>query len=171
MLIWPNFGYFSMNEERKFFSILDQHCSRLSPMLNNTIAHYQITAKLDREIAIKVLPESLAQNQERLALFERETQTLDSLNHSNIAVISNLEQTKTNSKGNERAAITVWSHGKRDVRKARKLSYSIRNKITFLFAIKCERHLKLLLKTQIPPILPHKNDSLSFSKQEACRAV
>ncbi len=57
-------------------------------MLNSTIAHYKITAKLgqggmgevyratdtklDREVAIKVLPESFAQDKERLARFERE---------------------------------------------------------------------------------------------------
>lgn len=46
ILIGPNFGHFSMNEYRKFFSIQDQHCSKLTAMVNTTIAHYQITAKL-----------------------------------------------------------------------------------------------------------------------------
>src|ERR1700694_3098574 len=41
--------------------------------------------KLDREVAIKVLPAALAQDPERLARFEREAKGLASLNHPNIA--------------------------------------------------------------------------------------
>ena len=40
--------------------------------------------KLDREVALKVLPEDFAQNAGRLTRFEREAKTLASLNHSNI---------------------------------------------------------------------------------------
>ena len=47
--------------------------------------------KLDREVAIKVLPESFAQDKERLARFEREAKMLASLNHPNIASIYGLE--------------------------------------------------------------------------------
>ena len=43
--------------------------------------------KLDRDVAIKVLPEEFAQDAERLARFERETKLLASLNHPNIASI------------------------------------------------------------------------------------
>jgi serine/threonine protein kinase/roadblock/LC7 domain-containing protein len=43
--------------------------------------------KLDREVAIKVLPDGLAQDPERLARFEREARVLASLNHPNIAQI------------------------------------------------------------------------------------
>jgi serine/threonine protein kinase/Tol biopolymer transport system component len=43
--------------------------------------------KLDREVAIKVLPWALAQNHDRLARFEREAKLLASLNHPNIAQI------------------------------------------------------------------------------------
>ena len=42
-------------------------------------------SKLDRGVAIKVLPAALAQDPERLARFEREAQVLASLNHPNIA--------------------------------------------------------------------------------------
>jgi serine/threonine protein kinase len=48
--------------------------------------------KLDRDVAIKVLPAALAQDPERLARFEREAKVLASLNHPNIAQIYGLEQ-------------------------------------------------------------------------------
>ena len=48
--------------------------------------------KLDRHVAIKVLPASLAQDPERLARFEREAKVLASLNHPNIAQIYGVEE-------------------------------------------------------------------------------
>jgi serine/threonine protein kinase len=48
--------------------------------------------ELNRDVAIKVLPELLASDEERLARFRREAQTLASLNHPNIAAIYGLEQ-------------------------------------------------------------------------------
>ena len=48
--------------------------------------------KLNREVAIKVLPESFAQDAERVARFQREAQVLASLNHPNIAAIYGLEE-------------------------------------------------------------------------------
>ena len=47
--------------------------------------------KLDREVAIKVMPVGMAQDRERLARFEREAKVLASLNHPNIAQIYGLE--------------------------------------------------------------------------------
>jgi len=47
--------------------------------------------KLGREVAIKVLPESLASDPERLARFEREARVLASLNHPHIAAIYGVE--------------------------------------------------------------------------------
>jgi serine/threonine protein kinase len=47
--------------------------------------------KLDREVAIKVLPEALAHDPARLVRFEREAKVLASLNHPNIAQIYGLE--------------------------------------------------------------------------------
>ena len=47
--------------------------------------------KLDREVAIKVLPESFAQDKERLARFEREAKVLASLDHPNIGAILGVE--------------------------------------------------------------------------------
>ncbi|MSO81899.1 MAG: serine/threonine protein kinase [Acidobacteria bacterium] len=48
--------------------------------------------KLDRDVAIKVLPEAFAHDAERLARFLREAKTLASLNHPNIAIIHGLEE-------------------------------------------------------------------------------
>ena len=49
-------------------------------------------SKLDRDVAIKVLPESFAHAADRLARFQREAKTLASLNHPNIAAIYGLEE-------------------------------------------------------------------------------
>jgi len=48
--------------------------------------------RLDRDVAIKALPEHLAQDPERLARFEREAKTLASLNHPNVAGIHGVEE-------------------------------------------------------------------------------
>ena len=48
--------------------------------------------KLDRDVAIKVLPEAFAHDADRLARFQREAKTLASLNHPNIAAIYGLEE-------------------------------------------------------------------------------
>src|SRR5436309_12423063 len=74
----------------------------------STIAHYRITAKLgqggmgevwratdtklNREVAIKVILESFAQDADRMARFTREAQVLASLNHPNIAAIYGVEE-------------------------------------------------------------------------------
>jgi eukaryotic-like serine/threonine-protein kinase len=47
--------------------------------------------KLNRDVAIKTLPEAFAIDPDRLARFEREAQTLAALNHPNIAHIHGLE--------------------------------------------------------------------------------
>ena len=72
-------------------------------MTGTTIAHYRVTAKLgqggmgevyratdtklDREVAIKVLPAVMATDKERLARFEREAKVLAQLSHANIATV------------------------------------------------------------------------------------
>ena len=49
-------------------------------------------SKLGREVAIKVLPESFAQDPGRMTRFSREAQVLASLNHPNIAQIYGVEE-------------------------------------------------------------------------------
>ncbi len=76
-------------------------------VVGKTLAHYEILeplgaggmgevyrardTTLDRDVAIKVLPEDFATDPERLARFEREAKLLASLNHANIAAIYGLE--------------------------------------------------------------------------------
>ncbi|MCH7839896.1 MAG: serine/threonine protein kinase, partial [Planctomycetes bacterium] len=50
-------------------------------------------SKLDRQVAIKVLPEAMTRDKERVARFEREAKLLASLNHPNIAAIYGFETT------------------------------------------------------------------------------
>jgi serine/threonine-protein kinase len=47
--------------------------------------------RLDRDVAIKVLPAAVSQDAERLARFEREAKVLASLNHLNIAHVYGVE--------------------------------------------------------------------------------
>ncbi len=77
-------------------------------MIGTTIAHYRITAKLgeggmgvvyratddrlNRDVAIKLLPASVQEDPTRLARFRREAQLLASLTHGNIAQIYGLEE-------------------------------------------------------------------------------
>jgi serine/threonine-protein kinase len=48
--------------------------------------------KLDRDVAIKILPDHLAADPERIARFEREAKTLAALNHPHIAAIYGFEE-------------------------------------------------------------------------------
>jgi eukaryotic-like serine/threonine-protein kinase len=73
-----------------------------------TIGHYRITSKLgeggmgavyratdtklNRDVALKVLPPAFAEDTSRMQRFEREAQLLASLNHPNIACIYGIEQ-------------------------------------------------------------------------------
>ncbi len=54
---------------------------------------YQATdTKLNRQVALKILPEAFAADPDRLARFQREAQVLASLNHPNIAQIHGIEE-------------------------------------------------------------------------------
>ena len=80
--------------------------SRLTP--GTRVGHYAIVgslgaggmgevyrardARLNRDVAIKILPETFASDRERVARFTREAQTLAALNHPNIAHVYGLEE-------------------------------------------------------------------------------
>ena len=69
-------------------------------MIGQSVAHYEITDKLgaggmgevywatdtrlNRQVALKVLPPVFARDERRMGRFEREAQVLASLNHPNI---------------------------------------------------------------------------------------
>ena len=77
-------------------------------MLGHTLAHYKILekigsggmgdvylaedTKLDRNIALKVLPAELAESDERRARFEREAKAIAALNHPNIITVHSVEE-------------------------------------------------------------------------------
>jgi serine/threonine-protein kinase len=77
-------------------------------MIGRTLSHYKVLeklgeggmgevylaqdTKLDREVAIKVLPEAFSDNKERLTRFWHEAKLLASLNHPNIAAIHQFEE-------------------------------------------------------------------------------
>jgi serine/threonine-protein kinase len=63
-------------------------------------------AKLDRDVALKVLPEAFTADPDRLARFEREAKVLASLNHQNIGGIHGLEDS-----GNVRALVLELIEG------------------------------------------------------------
>jgi serine/threonine-protein kinase len=48
--------------------------------------------RLDRDVAIKVLPEEVAGDPDRMRRFEREAKALAALNHPNIATVHGLER-------------------------------------------------------------------------------
>src|SRR6267143_6929839 len=48
--------------------------------------------RLGRDIAVKVLPETLASSPDRLARFEREARAVASLNHPNIVTLYTIEE-------------------------------------------------------------------------------
>jgi serine/threonine-protein kinase len=55
--------------------------------------------KLDRSVALKILPDAFAADTDRLARFEREARTLASLNHPHIAQVHGLEDSASTGPG------------------------------------------------------------------------
>src|SRR5438552_3464066 len=56
-------------------------------------------SRLQRDVAIKVLPKALAQDQDRLRRFEREARAAGQLNHPNIMAVHDIGSTEPNGLG------------------------------------------------------------------------
>src|SRR5215471_15696017 len=67
--------------------------------------------KLDRDVAIKILPEALAADPERIARFEREAKTLAALNEPHIAQIYGFEESPSTGSGPVRALVMELVEG------------------------------------------------------------
>jgi len=91
-------------------------------MIGRTLGPYQVTSqlgkggmgevyrardtKLNRDVAMKVLPSEFANDPERMGRFKREAQLLASLNHTNIAAVYGLEES-----GDVRALVMELAEG------------------------------------------------------------
>ncbi len=75
---------------------------------------------LNRQVAVKVLPESLAADAERIARFEREAKTLASLNHPNIAQIYGFEKSSASMPSS-----WSWSRGRRSRTASRRVPFQL----------------------------------------------
>jgi hypothetical protein len=78
------------------------------PMIGKALSHYEVLAKigqggmgevyraldtkLDREVALKVLPTDMAGDPERIERFEREAKAVAALKHPNIVTIHSVEE-------------------------------------------------------------------------------
>lgn len=64
--------------------------------------------KLQREVAMKVLPQAFAQDPERVARFRREAQVLAQLNHPDIAAIYSVKVHPLRTSGRIRFGWSTW---------------------------------------------------------------
>ena len=96
-------------------------------MTGTSLGHYQIVAKLGeggmgevyratdtklkRQVAIKILPASVAADHDRLARFQREAEVLASLNHPHIAAIYGLEEGQAGQEGKTLAIVMELVEG------------------------------------------------------------
>ncbi|HKE43443.1 MAG TPA: hypothetical protein VKB41_02780, partial [Steroidobacteraceae bacterium] len=62
-------------------------------------------ARLKRDVALKILPEAVGDDPDRLARFEREAQALAAINHPNIAAIYGLEDARHADESHVRALV------------------------------------------------------------------
>jgi hypothetical protein len=80
----------------------------MTPTPGSRLAHYEIAGvhgaggmgevyrardtRLGRDVAVKVLPDAVAKDAERLARFEREARTVAALSHPNIVLVHSIEE-------------------------------------------------------------------------------
>jgi serine/threonine protein kinase len=64
-------------------------------------------ARLKRDVALKVLPSSVAGDAERLARFHSEAEVLASLNHDNVAALYGLEEVPSTEHGGAMTALIM----------------------------------------------------------------
>jgi serine/threonine protein kinase len=90
-------------------------------LLGKRLSHFEVTGRLgeggmgvvyrardtrlDREVALKILPEEFTRSEERLARFEREAKVLAALSHPNIAAIYEVGSAPASGRGR----FTTWS--------------------------------------------------------------
>ncbi len=98
----------SHTQYRAMLGLDPLHCPSVHDAQRSTIGPYIVSreigrggmgvvylardSRLDRDVAIKALPEHVAADAERLSRFEREAKTLAQINHPNIAGIHGLEE-------------------------------------------------------------------------------
>ncbi len=99
----------------------------MSLKVGTCLGHYDVTAllgeggmgqvwqatdtQLNREVALKILPDAFASDPDRLARFKREAQILASLNHPNIAAIYGIEEAEPSTTEGTRALVLELVEG------------------------------------------------------------
>ena len=104
-LFWNTAGLRSLRQFPVYLAFLK---ATMSLRAGTRLGHYDVTAligeggmgqvwqatdtQLNRQVALKILPDAFAYDPDRLARFTREAQILASLNHPNIAAIHGIEE-------------------------------------------------------------------------------